>query len=185
MASDRKSRRQVAGTPAPRRAGSREESPLNWLARRKDRDGAPLVSEAQRRAGERLAADFHLAAMTPRTTAAFDRISGGGGRRSAPGAGIELADNILAARERVRRALAAVGAELAGILIDVCCHDQGIEEAERESSLPQRSGKVVLQLALTRLARYYGLLPPPADWLGPPRLRHWGGAGYRPEIEEA
>ncbi len=44
------------------------ESPLGWLRRRKDRDGEPMISQAEFDAGERLRADFWFAQMTPRTT---------------------------------------------------------------------------------------------------------------------
>ena len=103
-------------------------------------------------------------------------------RRAAPGAGVELSDNVVAARARVRRALAAVGPELAGILVDVCCYDIGLEPAGRTQGWPQRAAKVVLQLALTSLARHYGLLPPrppPSAY----RLRHWGSDDYRPNLD--
>jgi hypothetical protein len=96
----------------------------------------------------------------------------------------DLQDTIAASRERVRRALAAVGPELAGVLIDVCCHLKGIEEAERAAGWPQRAGKVVLQLALTRLARHYGISP--AAGVSSTRagaVRHWGADDYRPLFE--
>ena len=78
------------------------------------------------------------------------------------------------------RALDAVGPELSQVLVDICCELKGLEEAERSHDWPQRAGKVVLQLALTRLARHYGL-DVPSDL---PRrrkgIRHWGSEDYRP-----
>jgi hypothetical protein len=44
------------------------ESPLAWLARRRGRNGRPLIEPHQFQAGERLRADFTCAHMMPRTT---------------------------------------------------------------------------------------------------------------------
>ena len=69
-----------------------------------------------------------------------------------------------------------------GVLIDVCCHLKGLEEAERAAGWPQRSGKIVLQLALTRLARHYGLETHiSTNTAG--AVRHWGSSDYRPQID--
>jgi hypothetical protein len=161
-----------------------QTSPLAWLRGRKDKDGQPLITEAQFAAGERLASDFWHAQLRPRMTVNWSGTAlGRHTRRAAPGTGVEISDHVIAARTRVHRALSAVGPELGAILVDVCCHDVGLEAAERAQRLPHRSGKVVLQMALTSLARHYGLLPPqpPPDPFG--RLRHWGSDDYRPTLD--
>jgi hypothetical protein len=163
------------------------ESPISWLARRRGKDGQPMISEEELCAGERLRADFWFAQMTPRVTANWEATaSTASGRRGAPGTGSDVQDNVIAAAERVRRALAAVGPELAGVLIDVCCHLKGLEDAERRARWPQRSGKIVLQIALRTLARHYGLLRGENDGGAPGagRVRHWGAEGYRPIISD-
>jgi len=159
------------------------ESPVGWLFNRRDSHGNPLISEAQFRAGERLREDFWFAQMTPSVTQSWSATAANGaGRRAAPGAGVDLADNVVAAGERVRRALSAVGPELAGVLIDVCCHLKGLEAVERGAGWPQRSGKIVLGLALDVLARHYGFTA--SAQAGPrAQVRHWGSSDYRPAID--
>jgi hypothetical protein len=170
------------GRDRDRPARNAAESPIAWLFSRRDSDGNPLISEAQFNAGEKLRADFWFAQMSPNVTQSWSlSATTGSGRRSAPGAGVELADNVIAAGERVRRALAAVGPELSGILIDVCCHLKGLEEAEKRAGWPQRSGKIMLGAALAALARHYGFAP--AAVPSSTRVRHWGADGYRPAID--
>jgi hypothetical protein len=131
-----------------------QESPLAWLARRRGRDGKALIGPHQLQAGERLRADFTMAHLMPRTTSNWDSPLGSG-RRNGAGEGTPT-DTMIAARQRVHHALDAVGPEFAGLLLDVCCFLKGLEDIERERTWPARSAKVVLQLALDRLARHYG-----------------------------
>ncbi len=134
---------------------------LAWLHSRRDKDGQPLISAEQLAAGERLAGDLWRARMTPRVTSVWTGVPGdAGGRRSAPGAGVDIADAVIAAKARVERALKSVGPEFAGPLIDICGHMLGLDDIERLNGLPMRSGKMLLRTALTRLARHYGYLPP-------------------------
>jgi hypothetical protein len=179
----------IAKREAPQsRAGlNPAESPLAWLRRRKDRDGEAMISEAQFDAGERLRADFWFAQMTPRVTMSWSSVSHAQRRRRSGLAfrsDADMADSVAAARERVRRALAAVGPELAGVLIDVCCHLKGLEEVERAARWPQRSGKIVLQLALSCLARHYGIGVSVRGQAGE-GVRHWGAQDYKPLFEVA
>lgn len=129
------------------------ESPLAWLARRKGRDGRAMIGPVQFIAGERLRADFTRAHLTPRVTSSWTGI----GRTKGSGGSGEMSDLIVASRQRVSLALEACGPEFSGLLLDVCCFLRGLEDVERERGWPSRSAKVVLQLALDRLARHYGL----------------------------
>jgi hypothetical protein len=128
------------------------ESPLLWLHRRRGSDGSPLIGEALFAAGERLRSDFTFGNMNPRVT--LNWTAAVQGSRNPYGA--EPGESALAARQRVRRALDRVGPELSGILIDICCFLKKLEDVERDRKWPARSAKVILTLALQRLARHYG-----------------------------
>ena len=129
------------------------ESPLAWLARRKNKAGLALISAVQYQAGERLRTDLTISAMLPRVTANWGAVGGGQGGASMS----NPSDIALAARQRVHNALTAVGPDLNGILIDLCGFLKGLEQIEVERGWPARSGKVVLGLALNSLAQHYGL----------------------------
>ena len=156
------------------------ESPLAWLARRRGRDGRPLVDAACLEAGERLRRDLTLGALLPRVTANWSASVASGPRNAGPAA---YSDTILAARQRARKALAAVGPDFAGLLLDICGFLKGLEAIEREHGWPVRSGKLVLELALRQLCRHYGLDRQARGGRGP-GLRHWGSADYRPFLPE-
>lgn len=188
-----------AAIPAPRpRPGRREptetrpgfdeaESPLGWLRRRHDKHGAALLTDEQFAAGERLRADVFFAGLSPRITASWSQQPGAAsGRRSAPGGSAQMLDTMVAARQRIDRAMRVVGPELSGILLDVCGFMKGLESIETERGWPSRSAKVVLLLALSRLATHYGIRPA-SDRSGarsPSRVRHWGAADFRPGLED-
>lgn len=168
-----------AGAEAAGAARDHAESPLAWLARRRDRDGRAYLSPARLAAGERLRADYTLAEMMPTVTSnwSIGRIQGG----AAGGAGLaDLTDRAVAARARVEAALAAVGLDLAGVLTDVCCFLKGLETVESERRWPARSAKVVLDIALGRLADHYGLAEEARGSDRPGRLRAWGTPDHRP-----
>jgi hypothetical protein len=155
------------------------ESPLIWLARRKDRDGRPFLDPHQIEAGERYRRDVEQAQLLQRVTANWD--VGAAATRGAGGQPTPIGDLALDARGRLAKAAEAVGPDLAGLLTDVCGFLKGLEIVERERGWPARSGKIVLRIALDRLACCYGLA---ATARGPARgdLRHWGDADYRPRV---
>ncbi|QGM98018.1 DUF6456 domain-containing protein [Methylocystis parvus] len=156
------------------------ESPLAWLARRKGADGKPFLSPPQLEAGERFRRDVEQAGILQRVTANWEApISAS--RRGAD-AGVAVTDIAMDARRRLSGAYNAVGAELAGLLTDVCGFLKGLETVESERGWPARSGKVVLKIALDRLAQHYGIA---TKATGPARakgLLHWGAEDYRPSL---
>lgn len=128
------------------------ESPLAWLARRRDSKGRPWLMPVEAAAGERLREDFHRAGTIGRLTMNWDavsRVDGGGGRR------LEPAERARAAKDRIAAALEAAGPGLREILEHVCLAGTALEAAERSLGLPRRAGKTVLKLALQRLALHY------------------------------
>jgi hypothetical protein len=157
-------------------AVNRLESPLASLARLKEKSGEAWLSEAAVSAGERLLADFTRGGLQPRVTMSWEaRISGR--HKGEAVAARDLTDTALAARLRVARAIDAIGPELSGVALDVCCFMKGLETVERERQWPARSAKLLLRAALMALARHYA---PPRQT---PRKAHsWGAEGYRPDM---
>jgi hypothetical protein len=155
------------------------ESPLAWLARRKDRAGRAMLDPASFAAGERFRRDFTLAGLQPRVTSDWSNpVSGAAvGDR-----GMHVTDLMVAARQRLDAALNALGPELGSLITDVCGFLKGLETVEAEHGWPARSAKVVLGIALARLASHYGLA---TEARGPARARallHWGSEDYRPKV---
>jgi hypothetical protein len=152
-------------------------SPLLALLRLKDRDGKLFFPADTIEAGERLASDFHRGQLSPRITASWEPRLAKRTKGQANGAQ-DLTDTAVAARMRFSRAADAMGPELAGVAIDICCFEKGLEVVERERQWPVRSAKLMLRTALQSLARHYA--PPSA-----PQRRsqhHWGAEGYRPVL---
>ena len=140
----------------PRRNGSAQgkkrtvtvnllESPLSWLHSRGHLD------DRQFDAGERLRSDYERAQMLPSITMRWDPVRVDGG----VGGALTSSERQLAAKARFDGALASAGKGLADILWRVVCACEGLPEAERGLGWPTRSGKLVLRLALDRVADFY------------------------------
>lgn len=126
------------------------ESPLSWLYTR------GFLSDRQLLAGETLRADYSAAAMEPRVTMRWDAVPSGRSRRNAP-EGLAPSERMVAAKARFDAAIAVVGPDLADIAWRVVCAGEAITVAERALSWPVRSGRLVLKIALDRLADFYRL----------------------------
>lgn len=124
------------------------ESPLGWLRSR------GLVSERQYEAGEKLRGDWERGGLGPAVTMRWDAAPRDKAARASP-AGGSATVNQIAARRRFDAAVASVGAGLTDLLWRVICAGEGMREAERAFGWPARAGRVVLGIALDRLADHY------------------------------
>jgi Domain of unknown function (DUF6456) len=124
------------------------ESPLGWLLARGH------VSRRQYDAGERLRMDWERGQLAPRVTMTWDSApvarSRGGSVQS-----VDLSGSQIDARRRFETAVAEAGPGLADILWRVVCAGEGMRDAETALGWPARAGKLVLSLALDRIADYY------------------------------
>jgi len=112
------------------------------------------LTTAQLEAGERLREDFELAQIGPRVGQNWDNFltsSSRGTMQPSDGPGFGPS----AARDRVSNALGALGPGLADVAFRCCCFLEGLEAAEKRLGWSARSGKVVLSIALQRLADHY------------------------------
>jgi hypothetical protein len=124
------------------------ESPLGWLFAR------GLVSQRQYDAGERLRADWERAQLAPRVTMAWDAAPVARGRGGSTGEP-DLTGAQVDAKRRFDDAIAHAGPGLADILWRVVCAGEGMRNAETALGWPARAGKLVLTIALDRIADHY------------------------------
>lgn len=152
-------------------------SPLARLYFFGQKAGRSWLSKEEFHAGERLRVDFEKSQVSPSLGIDWDAFgmprarSGAGGQASAS----DFAD---AARKRLTQALAIVGPEMAGLLLDVCCFLKGLERVESERGWPRRSAKLLLKVALASLDRHYN--PQPVQVAN--HLRAWSAEPASDEI---
>lgn len=161
---------------------SAAESPLLWMARRKDKSGETMIGPAAFAAGERLRADLTFSGMLPRVT--MDWSGRMPGAKGGDAISLNPTEAGIAARQRVDKALREVGPEFSGLLVDLCGFAKGLELIELERGWPARSAKVVVRLALASLARHYGYGDTST---GRERgvMRSWQGPDARPRMTNA
>lgn len=139
-----------AGRPARSVTVNLAESPLGWLHAR------GLVSARQFAAGERLRAEWTVAGLGPRITMRWDTAPVARGARGYGGA-LDPTLAQIEAKRSFEAALTAAGDGLGDILWRVVCAGEGLEAAEKLLGWPRRSGKLVLLMALDRVADHYGI----------------------------
>lgn len=125
------------------------ESPIAWLHSRGH------LSDRLFDAGEALRNDYERAQLSPNMTMRWDPVRVKTGNRGSTDAGLTQSEKQVAAKQRFDAALAEAGKGLQDVLWRVVCAGEGLPQAEKALGWPARSGKLVLQLALERVADYY------------------------------
>jgi len=121
------------------------ESPLGWLHAHGHLENRLFD------AGERLRADYEAAQLSPGITMRWEPVR----VRGTAGAGLSPTERQIAARARFHGAIGAAGRGLDDILWRVVCACETLPAAEKALQWPSRSGKLVLRLALDRVADFY------------------------------
>jgi hypothetical protein len=124
------------------------------LARLQSSRGTPFLSPHQIEAGERFRQLFERAQLRARVTMSYDAArTASGGTATAH----DLTDMAADARRRLSRIIGALPADCAGVVLDVCGFEKGLQLVESERQWPRRSAKLVLRIGLEQLARHFGL----------------------------
>ncbi len=121
------------------------ESPIAWLHSRGHIDNRLFD------AGEALRGDYERAQLSANVTMRWDAVR----IKSTGDTGLSGTEKQIAAKHRFDGALTAAGKGLEDILWRVVCAGEGLPDAEKSLGWPARSGKLVLKLALDRVADYY------------------------------
>lgn len=107
-------------------------------------------------AGRRIQALFERSRLQQRTTMYYGpRV---GSSRSAVGMH-DIGDMAAQARLELAKLWSHLPAECAGVLIDVCGFEKGLQQIEAERQWPRRSAKLVLRMGLEEAAFHFGLSP--------------------------
>jgi hypothetical protein len=125
------------------------ESPLGWLHARS------LITDRQLLAGERLRRDYERAGLSAATTMRWDAALGADYGRGDGAGQAAITHRQIDARQRFHAALDHAGPGLADICWRVICAGEAMPAAEKGLGWPVRSGRLVLTLALDRLAGFY------------------------------
>ncbi len=141
--------KEAGGADSPRRLAT---TPLQWMQAR-GRQTSYGLNDMELEAGERLHDDYHRACHVPHQTMDWSRPVFVDGQASGGG---DISSVALDAQKRLATALAYIGPGLADMALNVCCSEIGLEAMEKKFTLPRRSAKVMLKLALMRLSVHYG-----------------------------
>ncbi|MEO1045280.1 MAG: DUF6456 domain-containing protein [Pseudomonadota bacterium] len=143
-----RSRSKIPMPQPPRPGKNLAESPISWLHAR------GYLTRRQFDAGETLRDDWERAQFDGIATMRWSPLVDSRRRRGPPEQ-LEPGERAIAARRRFEEAMQAVGRDMNDLCWRVICACESIPTVEKDLGWPTRSGKLVLRMALDRIADYY------------------------------
>jgi hypothetical protein len=156
------------------------DSPLARLAQAAAGERSAFLEPHQVEAGERVRLWAEKARLSPRLTMSYSAAHVAGG---SPGQrGGEIGDMAADASKRLNALWDLLPRDCAGVVMDVCVFEKGLQQIEAERGWPRRSAKLVLRIGLEQLAGQFRLAPLAAGpergkqrgWMAGERVRMFG-----------
>lgn len=132
-----------------------DQHPLTLLGRRKSKDGSSFLTKTEIDAGLL----FHAIFITSKSKGGenFSKVNWENIKNAVPSQGNILSEFIADAQrgeDLFSRGIYHLGDGLADVVLLTCCFGIGIQEVEKRLGWSNRSGKIVLKIALGRLATF-------------------------------
>lgn len=136
-----------------------EYSPLLKLFNRQKNLAQKYLTPLHLQAGQKIFEHYLAANMQPNITMNWERLSAPPQPHYTGAKETGHSEQAYIAQRKLYESLKYVGQEFAAILVEICLFGKGLEATEKAMNWPARSGKLLLVMALDRLAIHYQMAP--------------------------
>lgn len=140
-------------------AASADHAPLLKLYNRQRNMAHKYLSETHLLAGQKLFDLFVKANVRPNVTMNWENLQSVKQSHHTGSKDVGFSEATYMARRELYESLSHVGQEFSAILVEICLFGNGLEATEKAMNWPARSAKLLLTMALDRLAEYYRFAP--------------------------
>lgn len=136
-----------------------EYSPIIKLYNRQRNIAHKYLTDIHLQAGQKLFETFITANLQPNVTMNWENLQSVRQSHYTGGKQATYSETVYSARRQLYASLLHVGEEFAAILVEICLFGNGLEATEKAMNWPARSGKLLLTMALDRLAEHFQIIP--------------------------
>lgn len=134
-----------------------QHSPIIKLYNRQRNIAHKYLNAIHVEAGQKLFDYFVTANLEPNVTMDWERLKSVKQSHHTGQSGNDFSEQTYLARQQLYDCLKYTGPEFAAVLVEICLFGNGLEATERTMNWPARSGKLLLTMALDRLAEHLGI----------------------------